>query len=161
MPTYHLRRQEKAIASDEELRAIIAGQRIVTLAMCKGNEPYLVTVNYAFSPEERCFYFHAAQEGKKADYLKANPLVWGQVLEDLGYRQGKCDHAFRTVHFRGRAEFVEEREAKRRALELLVDQLEDDPGPVKKRLILEHRVEHTAIVRIRVEEMWGKQNLVD
>jgi len=158
MTSYHLRRQEKAITATEEMLEIIAGQRYLTFALCKDNEPYLATVNYAFAPEENCFYFHAAPEGKKMDYLKANPLVWGQVLEDLGYLEGRCDHAFRTVQFRGRAELLEDREEKRRGLNLLVEQQESDPEPVKKRLIQEARLDKTAIVRIRVEAMWGKKS---
>lgn len=158
MGTYHLRRSEKQIRSHAELLEIIRGHRFVTLAMCKDNEPYLVTVNYGFDEAEDCFYFHCAAQGKKIDYLRANPIVWGQVLEDRGYLAGECDHAFRTVQFRGRAEFVADPQERLRALRLLVDQLEPDPEAVWRRM-----QQHTAgfqgvcVVRVRVLEMTGKQ----
>jgi len=153
---YHQRRPELAIAQPAELLEIIQGQEHLTLALCRDHEPYLVTVNYAYDTAERCFYFHCAGEGKKIDYLKANPIVWGQVLEDGGYLAGRCDHAYRTVQFRGRAEFVEGLEEKRRALALMIERLEPDPEPVKARLLAEGRVKKVTIVRVRVLEMTGK-----
>ncbi len=153
---YHLRRSEKAIGEPGELRAIIAGQKHMTLALCRGDEPYLVTVNYAYDPAESCFYFHCALEGKKIDYLRANPTVWGQVLEDRGPLTGQCDWSYRTVQFRGLAEFVVGSEGKRRALSLLIDHLEPDPEPLKQRL-LKGRLEKVGVVRVRVLAMSGKQ----
>ena len=38
--------------------------------------------------------------------LRANPSVWGQVIEDRGYLPGQCSHAYRSVMFEARAEFV-------------------------------------------------------
>ncbi len=158
---YHLRRNEKAITDPADLLAVIHGQKTMTLALCRDNEPYLVTVNHAYDEAEQCFYFHCAREGKKIEYLRANPIVWGQVLEDRGYQVGRCDQAFRSVQFRGRAEFVEDLEEKRRALELLIDQLEPDPAPLRPRLLKEERVRGVGIVRIHVLEMTGKQDRSD
>ena len=121
MSTYHLRRSEKQIQSSDELLEIIRTHQYVTLALCKDNEPYLVTVNYGFDDAENCFYVHCAAQGKKIDYLRTNPIVWGQILEDRGYLVGECDHAFRTVQFRGQAEFAADPEERLRALRLLVD----------------------------------------
>ncbi len=47
-------------------------------------DKYLASVSYGFDAAEDCFYFHCAPEGKKIDFLRANPLVWGQVLADDG-----------------------------------------------------------------------------
>jgi len=153
---YHQRRAELAIAGPAELLEIIQGQKHMTLALCCDNEPYLVTVNYGYDPGEGCFYFHCAPQGKKVDYLRANPIVWGQVLDDRGYLPGRCDHAYRTVQFRGRAEFVEGLEEKRCALALMIERLEPDPEPVKARLLVEERVSKVTLVRVRVLEMTGK-----
>ncbi len=66
---YHLRRQEKAIIKKSELLRIIREQKLVTFAMCKNNEPYLVTVNHGFDRRKNCLYFHCATKGKKMDSL--------------------------------------------------------------------------------------------
>ncbi|MBN1936299.1 MAG: pyridoxamine 5'-phosphate oxidase family protein [Anaerolineae bacterium] len=159
MNTYHLRRQEKTIEDQDELIAIIQGQKYMTLAMCRDDEPYLVSLNYGFDPEARCFYIHCAGEGKKIDILRANPTVWGQVIEDLHYQDGKCDHFFRSVHFQGRVSFVDDIDEKRAALHLMIDALEPDPEPVEQRLVTAKSLESVTILKIAVEGWSGKKSL--
>ena len=158
MQPYHLRRSEKAIEDEEEILAIIAAAEHLTLALARGDEPYLVTLNYGYDPGERCFYFHCATEGKKLDVLAENPRVWGQILIDDGYVDGECDHAFRTVQFPGVASRIEARDAKAKALALMVDQLESEPDEVKKRLIEERDLTDVLIVAVRAEGFTGKKN---
>lgn len=158
MQTYHLRRSEKAITNPTEMWDIIAMQKYMTLALCKDNAPYLVTVNYGCDQAAGCLYFHCAGEGKKMDYLRANPVVWGQIVEDNGYLDGKCDHAFRAVQFEGRVTFVEDAEEKRRALSLMIDRLESDPEAVKARLITDKALERVTIGQVHIETMTGKAN---
>jgi nitroimidazol reductase NimA-like FMN-containing flavoprotein (pyridoxamine 5'-phosphate oxidase superfamily) len=158
MTTYHQRRPEKTITDEGEILDIIDGQAFMTLAMCKDNEPYLVTVNYGFDPGQRYFYFHCAPQGKKMDFLRANPIVWGQVLEDRGYLDGECNHAFSSVYFRGRVTFLETAEDKLRALDVMLDHLESDPAGVKQRQLKETSLAKTALAKVQVEEMTGKTN---
>ena len=127
MTDYHFHHPEKMFTDRAELFEIIAGQRLMTLAMAKDGQPYLITVNYGFDAEANCFYFHCAPEGKKLDYLRANPNVWGQVIENRGYVTGKCDHAYRSVHFAGQVDFLEDEEEKRAASD--ADDPADGAGP--------------------------------
>jgi nitroimidazol reductase NimA-like FMN-containing flavoprotein (pyridoxamine 5'-phosphate oxidase superfamily) len=158
MNEFHFRRPELMIDDQAELLEIIAGQQVMTLALCQDNQPYLVTLDFAYNSAENCFFFHSADHGKKVDYLRANPLVWGQVVEDRGYVVLKCDHAYRSVHFAGRVEFVEEADEKRRILALMIDRYEPDPAAVKARLLTDLKVAAITIGRIRVETLTGKQN---
>ncbi len=157
MKAYHLRRAEKAITEPAELWEIIRGQQHLTLALCRAGEPYLVTVNYGYDEAGNRFYFHCARQGRKIDYLRANPIVYGQILEDSGYLAGECDHAARTVQFRAHAYFVEDAEAKKRALTLMIDQLEPDPEPVKARTLTPARIAGVTIVELRIEMLTGKR----
>lgn len=158
MIQYHLRRVEKALTEESSLLEIIRGQKAMTLAFCRDNEPYLATVNYAFDAESRCFYFHCAAEGRKMDYLRANPVVWGQILEDRGYQPAKCDHAFRTVQFRGTTSVIEDPAARRAALLLMIEQLEPDSEPVKRRFDHESSLARVTLVRVQVDYFTAKQN---
>jgi uncharacterized protein len=158
MSEFHFRRPELMIDDPAELLEIIAGQPVMTLALCQDNQPYLVTLDFAYDPGENSFFFHSADHGKKIDTLRANPLVWGQVVEDRGYVVDKCDHAYRSVHFAGRVEFVEDMDEKRRILALMIDRFEPDPVAVKARLLTELKVSAITIGRIRVEALTGKQN---
>lgn len=156
METYHLRRSDKALEDKAELIRILKAQKHVTLALCAGNQPYLVTMNHGYDEREHCLYFHCAAAGKKIDILQSNPLVWGQALEDGGYLDGECDHAYRTVHFQGCAEFVSEPEEKRRALTVMIDRLESSPEPVKERVLKADKIAGVCILRVRLGEMTGK-----
>jgi uncharacterized protein len=155
--TYHMRRIDKVLRGEDALFGILSRVKTMTLALCRDGEPYLVTVNHGFDTEARCFYFHCAPVGKKIDILRANPAVWGQVVEDLGYMDGQCDHAYRSVQFRGRAHFVEDLGEKRRALELMIDRLESDPGPVKERTLKEEAVRGVCIVKVVADFFSGKE----
>ncbi len=51
MPGHPMRRQDKAITDPGELEAVLLGQKLVTLAMCRDGEPYLVTMDYGYDTE--------------------------------------------------------------------------------------------------------------
>ena len=103
-----IRRKEKEIIDKDEIIGILEKAKYITVAMCKEDEPYLVTLSHGYDKTQNCIYFHCAKEGKKIDYLKENITVWGQALIDKGYVQGACDHLYATVHFKGRVTFVED-----------------------------------------------------
>jgi nitroimidazol reductase NimA-like FMN-containing flavoprotein (pyridoxamine 5'-phosphate oxidase superfamily) len=161
MTTYHFHHPEKMFTDRAELLEILAGQRLMTLAMVNDGRPYLVTMNYGFDAAQNCFYFHGANEGKKVACLTANPNVWGQVIEDRGYVTGKCDHAYRSVHFAGRVTFLEDEEEKRAALTLMIRQMEPDPEPLIQRLLGRGRLTKTVVGRVQVLEMTGKRNALE
>lgn len=159
MPEYHMRRADKAMRDEHEMLTLIRSQRLLTLAMCADGEPYLVTVDYGFDESARTFYFHCAREGKKLDVLRANPVVWGQVVEDLGYVDGECDHAYRSVHFRGRAEVLSDEVAKRAALRLMMRQLESDVSEDRWAEFEAKALDKVVVVAVHVEAMTGKRSV--
>lgn len=159
---YHQRHPEKAITEREQLSEVLREGNVVTLALCRGEEPYLVTVNYVFHERESAIYFHCAGQGKKVDYLTANPRVWGQVFIDKGYMDGDCDHRYRTVQFAAVASIVSDESAKREALSLLIRHLESDPEPVLKRLLgRPEPVAAVTIVKLSLIHITGKENQME
>ncbi|MBM4456638.1 MAG: pyridoxamine 5'-phosphate oxidase family protein [Chloroflexi bacterium] len=158
---YHFHHPEKMFTDRAELLEIIAGQRWMTLAMIADGRPYLATMNYGFDAARDCFYFHGATAGKKVAAMIANPDVWGQVIEDRGYVTGKCDHAYRSVHFAGRVVFLEDEDEKRQALTLMIRQMEPDPEPLIQRLLVRGRLTKTIVGRVQVSEMTGKRNALE
>ena len=152
-----IRRKEKAIENADEMKAIIAQAKHVTFAMCKDNEPYLVTVSHGYNKEKNCIYFHCAREGKKIDILNENNIVWGQAILDQGYVQGKCDHLYATTQFRGKVTFVDDFDEKKEALIEMVYKLDDNPKEVISKQITEKSVTRVMIGRIDIEYMSGKQ----
>ncbi len=154
--TYHVRRREKAITDPAEMLEVLRAGSYMTLAMCKDNEPYLATLNYVLDEAKRCLYFHCAAKGKKLEYWAANPIVWGQVLEDRGYLAGECSYAYRTVQFRGRVEYFAGREEKYAALRMMIDRLEPQPAVVRKEMLENNPLDKVIVGCIHIEDMSGK-----
>ncbi|MHA1584127.1 MAG: pyridoxamine 5'-phosphate oxidase family protein [Promethearchaeota archaeon] len=158
MEPYNLRRAEKKINNDAELQEILQQQSIFTLAMTNALEPYLVTMDYAFDSNQHCIYFHCASKGKKVEFLQQNPQVYGQVIEDLGYMKGECDHAFRSVHFWGKVEFISDFEEKVMALKLLIKKFETDTEKIYKKFMDSASIQAVSVGRILIKGMCGKKS---
>lgn len=154
----HPRRKEKEIEDSNDINAIIASQKYITIALCKNDEPYLVTLSYGYDPAGTCFYFHCSPEGKKIDILREHDVVWGQVIQDRGYLAGRCSHAYSSVQFKGRVTFLESVDEKVNALSLMIDQLEPDPEPVKEKLVIGKDLDNVLVGRIDVEFFSGKKS---
>lgn len=158
MKRYHLRRPDKKLDDPEQIEQILAEARIMTVACCLKNEPYLFTVDFAWDPQARELWFHCATEGRKMNILRANPRVCATVVEDQGYIHGECDHAFRSVILEGKAHEVSDLSEKRRGLELLARKHEANPEAVLARFAgTDESVRKVGVVRIVVESISGKQ----
>lgn len=159
MKEYHLRRKDRAISDRGRMLGFLESQKLVTVALSKEGEPYLFTADYGFNRKSKSIFIHCAKKGKKIDYIEANPVVWGQVMEDLGYVQGECSHYYRAVQFKGKAELITDLEEKRKALLLMIDQLEDNPLKGKKEFISKSGLKKVLIIRIKIEGLSGKESL--
>ena len=158
MRRYHLRRSDKELKDPKEIEDVLEKVRIMTVACCLKDEPYLFTVDFAWDSQARRLWFHCAPEGRKMNILQANPRVCVTVVEDRGYIQGECDHAYRSLIIEGRAHIITAMSEKRRALELLARKHEPDPESVLARFAgNDESVRKVGIVRISVEQITGKQ----
>lgn len=159
MEKFHgMRRKEKEITDPAELKAVLAAAKYVTVAMCRGDEPYLVTLSHGYDEKGNAIYFHCAREGKKIEILAANDRVWGQALVDRGYADGRCDHLFTSVHFHGRVSFIADDAEKRHALAVMIRQLEGDPARVMSHQVNEASVAKVHIGRIDLDFLSGKRS---
>ncbi len=152
-----MRRKDKEIADEAAMKKILKSTQYVTIAMCKEDQPYLVSLSHGYDEERNCIYFHCANEGKKLDYLRANRRVWGQAVIDRGYSQGECNHLFSSVMFSGKVTLLENRDEKWDALAIMTRQLDSDP----ERLIATRKpesLENTVVGRIDIEYMTGKKS---
>ena len=154
---HEIRRKDKAITDQNEMKKILQQTKYITIAMCRNNEPYLITLSHGYDPEKNIIYFHCASEGKKIDILKENNIVWGQALIDKGYVKDKCDHLWITVMFRGSVSFIVDADKKRHALDIMIRQLEQNPERVIKKQITEKSIKGVTIGRIDIDYMSGKR----
>lgn len=157
MTRYHLHKAEREIKVESEIEAILLGGKYATLAFARQGEPYVVTLNYGYVPEQKTLYFHSAIEGLKLEFIRENPAVCGTVVVDEGYCQGRCTHAYRSVVFRGRMEFVAASTEKALGLGVMIDHLEEDPVATRHRLLSNpDRLAHVAVLKLTIEEITGK-----
>jgi nitroimidazol reductase NimA-like FMN-containing flavoprotein (pyridoxamine 5'-phosphate oxidase superfamily) len=154
---YHMRRADKEFTEPGKLRGVLKETCYMTLAMARDGEPYLVSLSHGYDEERNCLYFHCASEGKKLDIMRANPVVWGQVMVDHGYVEKECTHSYVTVMFRGRVSFIDDPEEKRRALRTMLWQLEPDAEARGRRMNTDD-LGSTVFGRIDVEHMTGKKS---
>ncbi len=152
-----IRRKEKAITDINLMKKILQISEHVTIAMCKENEPYLVTLSHGYDSEQHCLYFHCAKEGKKIEFLEENNIVWGQALIDKGYIQGSCDHLYATVQFRGKVVFLTDFEEKKQALVNMIKKLDENPKEIMEKQLSEKSINRINIGRIDIEYMSGKE----
>jgi len=153
-----MRRKEKEITSKQEIIDILTTTKYVTVAMCVENNPYLVTLTHGYDEKNNSLYFHCAKQGKKIDILKQNNVVWGQALIDHGYVEGKCDHLYATIHFKGRVSFIEDIDEKEHALKIMIKQQEKIPEPVMNDQLSKESLRNVTIGRIDLTFLSGKKS---
>ncbi len=157
--TYHMRRADKEIKDRSKLERILEETNFVTLALAKDGEPYVVSLSHSY--EDGCLYFHCAAEGKKLDFMRVNPVVSGQALIDHGYHRGECSHLYVSAVFRGKVEFIEGIEEKRRILRHMILHQEENPEKLLARLDAFQTggpLDKTVVGRIVIEELTGKKS---
>ena len=68
-----MRRKEKQITERKEIDAVIHASTVCRMAMARGDQPYVVPLSFGY--DGRSVYIHTAAEGKKIDFVEANPSV--------------------------------------------------------------------------------------
>jgi len=154
-----MRLKDQTIKDEGEMGAILDKVPYVTLAMCKDKEPYLVTVSHGYDGERNAIYFHCAFEGKKIEILKANNVVWGEAVDNLGTEEGECGQRYATAQFRGTVTFVEDLDEKRHGLRTLISAFGDDPDKFFGKPDAEDRLEKLNIGRVDINYMSGKMSM--
>ena len=158
MLKYHMNKKEREITDQRVLIEMIRQGKSTTIAMCRGTEPYLVTLSYGYDESRNALYFHCTLQGLKIDFIKHNPDVCATVIEDGGYKMGECSQAYRSAVFWGKIHVVEDLKEKKHGIDVLLNHLEDEPDEVKERsLKSDEAYEEVGILRLDITEMTGKQ----
>ena len=153
---FHLRRKDREITDSVTLKGVLKASKYVTIALCKDNEPYLVSLSHGYDETQNCVYFHCAPEGKKLVYLKANNSIWGQALLDYGVTD-ECDYAYTSVQFRGKVSLIEDFSEKHHAIEIMIRQLSERPEEKLATIKLE-KLAKTTMGRIDINCITGKRH---
>ncbi|HYA14991.1 MAG TPA: pyridoxamine 5'-phosphate oxidase family protein [Syntrophales bacterium] len=149
-----MRRSKDEIKERAEIDAIIRKSRVCRLGLCDGEEPYIVPLCFGY--DGKALYFHSATEGRKIDVIRKNNRVCvefdipGEMKES---EQGcKWGITYRSVIGFGAAEIVDDGEAKREALAILMAQYSD-----KNYTFPDDLVTKTAVIKVIIARITGKQ----
>lgn len=150
-----MRRKEREITDRTALDEIVHKALICRLAMCDGDQPYVIPLNFGY--DGNSLYIHCAREGKKLDILKKNNRVCFEVDADHELVKGEsaCDWGFKakSVIALGKAVLIEDGEEKRRALGIIMEHYGARP-PYSYR---EKGFQKALIIKVDVENMTGKK----
>ena len=119
-----MRKKDREITDSAEIEKILNRGEIISVAMCQGDQPYVLPFNYGFL--NGLIYIHSARKGFKLEVLAKNPKVSFNILTDvqlLPANQPKdCSVAYYSVVGFGRARMVEDPVEKLAALEAVMVQ---------------------------------------
>ncbi len=157
MKKYHMVKHKLEIIDQKEIEKILKEGKYLTLSMCRGEEPYIVTLSYGFDSDKNEIFFHCAKRGLKLEFLSENTMVCGTIVKDLGYREGRCTHGFRSVVFWGEVSQIEELGKMKHAYKVMTDQLESNPQEVRERILKrEFDYKRALLFKIKITDITGK-----
>lgn len=150
-----MRRKDKEITYPPYTEAIIARASMCRLAMSDDGQPYVVPLCYGY--KDNTFYIHCAREGRKLDILRKNDRVCVEIDIDCEIVRGDdaCDWSmkYRSVIGFGRASFIDDEEAKREALDVIMAHYAG--GPCEYDMT---KMKKTVVIKVVLEEVTGKQS---
>lgn len=146
------------VASGERGEAFLKAAGIGRLGLCREGEPYVIPISFVY--DDGRIFFHGSKEGKKMEFIAANPRVCIEVDEaEFVDVEDPCKLHFnyRSAVAYGKARVLEETGEMLEGLRLLVDKY----SPGKGELLTRDRVEDysdLAVVEISVEEITEKRD---
>jgi nitroimidazol reductase NimA-like FMN-containing flavoprotein (pyridoxamine 5'-phosphate oxidase superfamily) len=150
-----MRRKDKEITDESGIKAVIKKSAVCRLGMINGDRPYIVPLSFGF--HENALYFHGALKGLKIDLIKENPNVcfeFDTLIETIS-SENACDFSqkYQSVIGTGQATLLENLDEKRQALDIIKTQYSD-----KQFEFPENRLKATAVIKVDIESMTGKQS---
>ena len=119
-------RRELEVTEMSDILHILDESKVLHLGLVDDGMPYIVPMNYGYTMEDGklTLYLHGANKGYKLDVIRKNPVCCFEMECEVEPFEGKkpCQYgmAYYSLMGCGKVEFVEEVEAKRKALELLM-----------------------------------------
>lgn len=159
MNTYHIQnRPNREILDSDEIQLILKKGKFAVISMCRGDEPYIVTLSYGYDSQNNALYFHCSNQGLKLDFIKSNPLVCATIIEDGGYIENECGHNYRTLVFWGNMEQLQSLDEKRIGMNVLLKHLESDLDIVKEKALKSEAFYSSMVVlKLTITQIHGKQ----
>jgi uncharacterized protein len=151
-----MRRNDKQIIDTAEIEDILSRALVCRLALCDDGWPYIVPLCFGY--KDNTFYFHCANQGKKLDIIRKNPNACVEVDIDhklVAQDQDACKYGFgyKSVIAFGKAEVLIDLEAKRRALDIIMQHYSKGQFTY-----IPESLDGIVIIKMQVDEMTAKKS---
>ncbi len=154
-----MRRKDREITNQEEIKQIIKQALFCNVAMCRENNPYLVPMNFGF--DGKYIYLHSASEGRKIDILKENPSVCINFVQNIQFIQSlkvcQSSMQYNSVLIFGQVEFIQEEKEKRKALNFIIRQYHRNINEEQLEFS-KHILDKLTILKVKISKMSGKRS---
>lgn len=151
-----LRRQYKAIQDRDQLEKILREATICRLGMAVKGLPYVVPLSYGY--QAGVLYFHAASMGMKVEMMRENPRVCFEIdqINEPIPGENPCNWTMRyeSIIGFGTVEFIEERQAKEEAMNLIYAHY----AGTKATQFNDRQLANVVMLRLPIESMTGKRS---
>lgn len=152
-------RMKEFTMTDEAVNALLDRAQVGRISTVGADGyPYTVSVHYWYDGKN--IYFHGLPKGEKLDNIAANPKVCFEVSElksimNPGNENDVCtaDAEYESAVIRGTAEILADREQRKEILCKIVEKYL--PG-MKEYTMPEKRIDATAVVQVKIENVSGK-----
>lgn len=149
-----MRLKDREISDEPAIKAIIKKADICRLGILNENTPYVVPLCFGY--HDNTLFFHSARKGLKIDCIRKTPKVCFEfdINTEIKESENACDWGmiYQSVIGFGKAKFIEDPNEKRNALGIIMAQYSN-----KKFDFPDHKVKATAVIKVEIESMTGKQ----
>lgn len=150
-----MNRKDRGIEDLKKIEEILLKSRVLRLALCNNNHPYVVPMNFGY--KENHIYIHSSKKGMKIDLLKKNNNVAFEVDFDheLVIADKACGFSmkYESVIGFGKAFFVEDQKEKKEAFDIIMSHYSKDNFDYEM-----EEIENVCIIRIDIDSMTGKKS---
>jgi uncharacterized protein len=150
-----MRRKDKEISDRQLIDSVISISQVCHVGLCDEGHAYIVPMCFGYDGQN--IYLHCAKEGRKIDILKHNPEVCFVFETDCEVKKSDKGCSFtmryRSVMGTGKASFIDDTGAKRKALGIIMKQY--DEGIFS---YADEALDKILVIVIDVAEMTGKKS---
>lgn len=156
MSNYTMRRTRQALDEKELQKVITACNAGVFSLILPDGQPYGVPVSYAWDGSS--FYFHGSKDGLKMQAIRHCALACFTIIYQNELVPQALTTRYVSIIAMGHVEILQSPAEKRKALQLLCDQLAGENDPAYNADKIEASLQDVCMLKFVVKEITGKKS---
>ena len=161
--TRAMRLKNKQVTNPDEILEILERCERCRLGFSDDGIPYIIPINYGFTylDGELTLFFHCADEGRKIDIIKKNPVVCFEM--DCDYRLDPASNSdknaikYESIVGTGTIAFVTDHQEKRMILGNMIKKFRKYNPLYRPNPLTDDRVIGVSILKLKADEFKAKR----